>query len=178
MTINPNSKRRRQCNIEGSRNNKEEGGLWNRWEFLVCMKAAPITDRKAKRPKISAFIRNSTPFFLESAAPRPRIIAPPPLAAQVPRSHSRATEQSSEFGTPALDRGNFLLFPAFLFLLSPPPLPSSSTSLPPASPSPPSTHQYRRVSARLSLSFQMTINPNSKRRRQCSIEGSGNNKEE
>ena len=59
-TINPNSKRRRQCSIQGSGNDKEEGGLWNRWEFLVCMKAAPITDRKAERPKISACIRNLT----------------------------------------------------------------------------------------------------------------------
>jgi hypothetical protein len=39
---------------------EQYGGLWNRWEFLVCMKAAPITDRKAERPKISACIRNLT----------------------------------------------------------------------------------------------------------------------
>jgi hypothetical protein len=58
MAINPNSKWQRQCSIEGSGNNKEEGGLRNIWEFLVCMKAAPITDRKAERPEISACIRN------------------------------------------------------------------------------------------------------------------------
>jgi hypothetical protein len=38
-----------------------------------------------------------------------------PLAAQVPRSHSIATDQSSEFRTPALDRGNFLFFPPSFF---------------------------------------------------------------
>jgi hypothetical protein len=42
-----------------------------------------------------------------------------PLAAQVPRSYSRATDQSSEFRTPALDRGNFLFFFFFFFFLKP-----------------------------------------------------------
>jgi hypothetical protein len=51
MTINPNSRWSRQCNTEYSENNKEEGGLWNRWEFLVFVRAAPITARKSARPK-------------------------------------------------------------------------------------------------------------------------------
>jgi hypothetical protein len=41
-----------------------------------------------------------------------------PLAAQVPRSHSRATDQSSEFRIPALDRGDFLFFLSSNFLKS------------------------------------------------------------
>jgi hypothetical protein len=76
--------------------------------------AAPITDRKAKRPKISACIRNLTRVFSwnqqspDHATQRRR-----PLAAKVPRSHSRATDQSFEFRTPALDRGNLLFFLSF-----------------------------------------------------------------
>ena len=51
MTINPNSQWSRQCNTEYNENNKEEGRLWNRWEFLVFVRAAPITARKSARPK-------------------------------------------------------------------------------------------------------------------------------
>jgi hypothetical protein len=76
------------------------------------MKAAPITDRKAERPKNFGLYQKFYPSFIswnqqspEHATQRRR-----PLAAQVPRSHSRATNQSSEFRTPALDRGIFLLF--------------------------------------------------------------------
>ena len=99
-----------------------------------------------------------------------------PLAAQVPRSHSRATDQSSEFRTPALDRGNS----SFFLSLSSFPTPSPfifyfyPSHQPLSSPRPASTGGSQLGS----LSFQMTINPNSKRRRQCSIQGSGNNKEE
>ena len=114
MTINPNSKRRRQCSIQGSGNDKEEGGLWNRWEFLVCMKAAPITDRKAERPKNLTRV-----LFPGISRAQNSHSAPPPLAAQVPRSHSRATDQSSEFRTPALDRGNSSFFLSLSSLSSP-----------------------------------------------------------
>ena len=76
------------------------------------MKAAPITDRKAKRPKNFGLYQKFDQSFIswnqqspDHATQRRR-----PLAAQVPRSHSRATDQSSEFRTPALDRGNFLFF--------------------------------------------------------------------
>ena len=80
------------------------------------MKAAPITDRKIREARNFGLYQKFDPSFIswnqqspEHATQRRR-----PLAAQVPRSHSRATDQSSEFRTPALDRGNFLFFP-FLF---------------------------------------------------------------
>ena len=121
MTINPNSKRRRQCSIEGSGNNKEEGGLWNIWEFLVCMKPSPITDRKAERPKISACIRNLTRFFfpgISRAQNTPLSAAAPSLhrfLARIPEPHIRVPNSAhllliagiSSFSFPLSDSGDF-----------------------------------------------------------------------
>ena len=70
----------------------------DRWEFLVCMKAAPITDHKAERPENFGLYQKFDPVFLESAEPRPRHSVPPP-----PRSKgSSLTSQShrSEFRIP------------------------------------------------------------------------------
>ena len=68
------------------------GGL-----FIVLMKAAPITDRKAERPKISACIRNLTRDLFPgiSRAQNSHSAPPPPrctgssLAFQSHRSESR-----------------------------------------------------------------------------------------
>jgi hypothetical protein len=143
MTINPNSQWSRQCNTEYSENNKEEGGLWNRWEFLVFVRAAPITARKSARPKCQP---KSRPNF--DATPHEAtfiVVALPP--AQVPCSLSRAHGSESRTHAQYSAMPEILplsCLPHFSFsFFSHPPLLSLGTR--PTS---------RRVSARLSLFFK------------------------
>ena len=155
MTINPNSRWSRQCNTEYSENNKEKGGLWNRWEFLVFVRAAPITARKSARPKIMPKVG---PILTQ------RHTKPPPLPLRCrPRrslAHFQELRDKNRAHMPhTVPCRRSFSFPAFPTFLSPPP---SSPFFPPAS----STHQPAGLSSALSL-FQMTINPNSRWSRQC-----------
>ena len=157
---------------------KTEGGLWNRWEFLLCMKAAPITDRKAERPKISACIRNLTRVSLPGIS-RPQTT---PLSAAAPSLH-RFLARIPEPQIRVPNSAHLLLiagYSSFFLSLSSFPTPSPfifyfyPSHQPLSSPRPASTGGSQLGS----LSFQVTINPNSNWRRQCSIEGSGKNTEE
>ena len=167
MTINPNSRWSRQCNTEYSENNKEEGGLWNRWEFLVFVRAAPITARKSARPKFRPKVgqiltqRHTKPPSLPLPCRPRRFLA----RFQELRDQSRArmshTVPCRRF-FPLSCLPHFSFTPPLLSLFS---LPQNST------------HQPAGLSSALAL-FQMTINPNSQWSRQCNIEYSENNEEE
>ena len=142
MTINPNSRWSRQCNTEYSESNKEEGGLWNRWEFLVFVRAAPITARKSARPKFQPKVGP----ILTQRHTKPPSLSLPCRPRRFLARFRELMDQSRAHMPNTVPCRRFFPFPVFPAFLSPPLL-----SLFPSRQTQPTSW---RVSARLSLFFK------------------------